>query len=125
MKQLLFCIILLHPFLTGFVAFAETTKEPVTMETVVVTGKQLESAFQTGDVDKDQTPVFFSVIGRESFEGKMEDLSEVIEKEMGVQVRQTGGLGSFSTVALRGSTSDQVLVYMDGVLLNDASGGGC
>jgi len=54
----------------------------------------------------------------------MENLAEVIEKEVGVQVRQAGGLGSFSSVSLRGSTSDQVMVFMDGVLLNDASGGG-
>ena len=99
-------------------------KEHVILETVVVTAKKLEDIFQTGDVDKEQTPAFFSVIKREQFEGKMEDLSEVIEKEAGVQVRQSGGLGSFSTVSLRGSSSDQVMVFMDGILLNDASGGG-
>lgn len=104
--------------------FAETAKEPVTLETVVVTAKKLEDTFQTGDVDKEQTPAFFSIIKREHFEGKIESLSEVIEKEAGIQVRQAGGLGSFSTVSLRGSTSDQVMVFMDGILLNDASGGG-
>ena len=54
----------------------------------------------------------------------MEDLSEVIEKNAGVQVRQSGGLGSFSTISLRGCSSQQVMVFLDGILLNDASGGG-
>jgi len=103
---------------------ADEPEEPVTLDTVVVTAKGPEESFQTGDVDKEQTPAFFSVIEREEFEGKVESLSEVIEKEMGVQVRQSGGLGSFSTISLRGSTSDQVMVFMDGILLNDASGGG-
>lgn len=104
--------------------FAETRQEPVTLETVVVTAGKLEDTFQTGDVDREQTPAFFSVIKREEFEAKMENLSEVIEKEAGIQVRQTGGLGSFSTVSLRGASSDQVMIFMDGILLNDGSGGG-
>lgn len=122
-RFLLISILLFFAFPTG-VVISETTKESVTLETVVVTAKKLEDTFQTGDVDKEQTPAFFSVIQREHFEGKMENLSEVIEKEAGIQVRQSGGLGSFSTVSLRGSSSDQVMVFMDGVLLNDASGGG-
>ena len=32
--------------------------------------------------------------------------------------------GDFSSISIRGSTSEQVLVYIDGVLLNDAQGGG-
>jgi hypothetical protein len=47
-------------------------------------------------VDKGQTPAFFSVLTREHFEGKIENLSEVIEKESGIQVRQSGDLRSFS-----------------------------
>ena len=102
---------------------ADTSKEPVTLDTIIVTSQRIKD-FQTGDVDTEQTPAFFTVITREQFEGKMEDLSEVIEKEAGVQVRQSGGLGSFSSVSLRGSTSDQVMVFVDGIILNDASGHG-
>ncbi len=111
-------------FLIAVRVFAETSGAPVAMDSMVVTAKKLEETLQTGDVDKEQTPAFFSVIEREQFEGKMEDLSEVLEKEAGIQVRQSGGLGSFSTVSLRGSSSDQVMVFIDGILLNDASGGG-
>ena len=104
--------------------FAETDRKAVTLETVVVTAKKPEEPLQTGDVDLKETTGFVSVIKREDFEGKMEDLAEVLQKEAAVQVRRSGGLGSFSTVSLRGSSSNQVMIFMDGVLLNDASGGG-
>jgi iron complex outermembrane receptor protein len=106
------------------VAAAGPDQEPYTLDTIVVTSKRTDENFLTGDVDTEQTPAFYSLIEREAFEGKMEDLAEVVEKEAGVQVRQAGGLGSFSTVSLRGSSSEQVMIFVDGILLNDASGGG-
>ena len=103
------------------------TAEPVpeaTLEAIVVTAQKPTRTEETGDVDLDASPSFYSLITREEFEGKLESLAEVIEKETGVQVRQTGGTGSFATVSLRGSSSDQVMVYLDGILLNAAAGGG-
>lgn len=94
------------------------------LEAIVVTAEKPSRSQQTGDVNLEATPSFYSLITRDQFEGKVESLAEVIEKEAGVQVRQAGGLGSFSTVSLRGSSSEQVLVFLDGILLNDASGGG-
>ena len=106
-------------------AIAGTDKDAVTLDTVIVTARQdEEERFETGDVDMEEFTGFVSVIKRRDFEGKMEDLGEVLQKEAGIQIRQSGGLGSFSTVSMRGSSSEQVLVYMDGVLLNDAAGGG-
>ncbi len=96
----------------------------IMLDPVIVTAKEADDSYRTGDVDTETTPVFFSKIQRSEFEGKMESLSEVIEKQAGIQVRQSGGLGSFSSVSLRGASAEQVLVYLDGVLLNDASGGG-
>ena len=91
---------------------------------MVVTAQKMPEAYRTGDVDQSTSPAFFTVVPREAFIGKMENLAQVLQKEAGIQVRQSGGLGSFSTVSLRGSSSDQVMIYLDGVLLNDASGGG-
>ena len=108
----------------SFVLAEESEKTTTTLESVVVTAPQEQPDYQTGDVDLEETTGFVTVIEREAFEGKMEDLAEVLQNEAGVQVRQAGGLGSFSTVSLRGSSSDQVMVFVDGVLLNDASGGG-
>ncbi len=102
----------------------EESREPLLLDTVVIKAEKPEDDRETGDVEKEQLPSFYTVIDRESFEGKMENLSQVIEKEAGIQVRQSGALGSFSTISLRGSSSEQVMVYLDGIPLNDASGGG-
>jgi len=116
--------ILFFVFNFTLLSFAGSDSGAVSMEAVVVTAEKEETPTRTGDVDTEQTPAFFSIIERQAFEGKVESLAEVIEKEAGVQVRQSGGFGSFSTVSLRGSTADQVMVFLDGILLNDASGGG-
>lgn len=103
---------------------ADQNKSDYRLSPIVVTAYKKDETFQTGDVDIEETPSFFTFITRDTFEGKMESLSEVLQKEVGIQIRQSGGLGSFSTVSLRGSSSDQVMVFLDGILLNDAAMGG-
>jgi len=50
---------------------------------------------------------------------RVEDLPFVLSQMVGVRVQQYGGLGSFATVSIRGSSSNQVNVFQDGVPLND------
>lgn len=100
------------------------TRNSHTLSTIVVTAHKEDATFQTGDVDIEETPSFYSFITRDKFEGKIESLGEVLQKEVGIQIRQSGGLGSFSTVSLRGASSEQVMVFLDGILLNDAAMGG-
>jgi len=45
-------------------------------------------------------------------------VSKVLGEAVGVQVRKLGGLGSYSAASIRGSTSSQVPVFLDGVQLN-------
>jgi outer membrane cobalamin receptor len=51
---------------------------------------------------------------------RVEDLSSVLSQMVGVKVKQYGGLGSFATVSIRGSSASQVAIYMDGIPMNDA-----
>lgn len=83
-----------------------------------------ERTHRIGDVDLAETPAVVTVIRRERFEGSLTSLGEVIEAETGVQVRRSGGLGSISEASLRGASSQQVMVYLDGLPLNQAFGGG-
>ena len=128
MVRLLLTLIGVLICLGAISAEAEDTKDTgdqsVMLDTIIVSAKKDHDDLQTGDVDKEITPVMTSTILREEFEGKTESLADIIKKEAGVQVRQSGGLGSFSSVSLRGASSQQVLVFLDGILLNDASGGG-
>lgn len=49
-------------------------------------------------------------------------LAEALENVPGVSIRSFGGLGSLSTISIRGSGSENVLVLLDGVPLNPTGG---
>ena len=95
-----------------------------TNEKIIVKADKIGQENKTGDVVISEITSSYSVIDSKSWQGKVTNLSEIIEKESGVKIRKSGGLGSYSEVSLRGSDSDQVLIYIDGVLLNGAGGGG-
>ena len=38
---------------------------------------------------------------RDLFTARQEDLSQILDRSLGIQVQQSGGLGSFSTITLR------------------------
>ncbi len=80
--------------------------------------------FEIGDVPSGEFTGVHEVIEKEALQQAGSSLAEVVAESSGVQFRQSGGIGSFSTVSLRGSTAEQVNVYLDGILLNEASGGG-
>ena len=51
---------------------------------------------------------------------EIETAPEVLAQRVGVQVRRFGGLGSFATISIRGSDSNQVHFYIDGVPVSQA-----
>ena len=68
---------------------------------------------------------FTSVISREDIErSQATDLVTLLQREAGLQRTQNGGIGSVSSVFIRGAASLQTLVLIDGVPQNkqDASG---
>ena len=79
--------------------------------------------FEIGDTASGEFTGFREVIEKEDLQQAGSSLAEVVADESGVQFKQSGGLGSFSSVSLRGSSAEQVNVYLDGILLNEASGG--
>lgn len=65
-----------------------------------------------------------SVITRADIESSAAlDLATLLRQESGVEIAQTGGLGSQAAIRIRGSESDHVLVLIDGVRVNSASTG--
>ena len=108
---LIFCCVSLAPG----IAYAQVIEHaPVLVEA--------ERSF-IDEVDADYLSAHVSVIKRSDFDTKVATVADVLRNETGVQIRQIGGLGSFSTVNIRGSNSRQVNVYLNGVLLNGAFGG--
>ncbi len=57
------------------------------------------------------------------WEGKSLTAADLLSALPGVQAYKQGGLGSFQTVSIRGIAARNVLICVDGVPLNDASGG--
>jgi iron complex outermembrane receptor protein len=64
-----------------------------------------------------------TVLLSEDFDDAGIALPDVLDQQAGVRVTRMGGPGSFSTLSIRGSTSDQILIVLDGVPLNSGSGG--
>ena len=69
-------------------------------------------------------PVFIQIIEMDAFEGRFATTEEAVRQAAGVNVRDFGGLGKLSTISIRGSSADQVVVLLDGVRLSPATGGG-
>ncbi|HJQ82480.1 MAG TPA: TonB-dependent receptor, partial [Candidatus Binatia bacterium] len=64
---------------------------------------------------------FATVIDTRAAAGRVDTLGEALADSVGVQVRRFGGLADFTTVSIRGSSSGQVQVYLDGVPLGRAA----
>lgn len=54
---------------------------------------------------------------------KPQNLAEVMQNIQGVNIKDYGGIGGIKSVSLRGSSSGQVLVMVDGQRINDAASG--
>lgn len=78
-----------------------------------------DSAGETAPLDP---TAFATVIRAEDFAGRITTVEDLLRQSVGVQVKSLGG--EFATVSIRGSSAEQVTVYLDGVPLNRALGGG-
>ena len=70
-----------------------------------------------------ETSTFATVVDTSTATARVSSVADVLSESVGVQVRRFGGLGAFSTVSIRGSTPNQVEVYLDNVLQNQANAG--
>jgi len=80
--------------------------------------------YQTGDVDKTINSGFVQTIHADQISKAKNNLADVLHGQAGVQIRDTAGLGSLTLASIRGKSADQLMVYVDGMLLNNTSGGG-
>ena len=65
-----------------------------------------------------------SVVGDKSIEAQqVREANDALREVPGVQVRQSGSPGSITEVSIRGSTSAQTLIMIDGVPVNDSATG--
>lgn len=72
------------------------------------------------DVEQSAPTAFATVIDPAEHREPVETLSEALAETVGVQVRRFGGLGAFSTLSIRGSSSNQIRIHLDGIPLSRA-----
>lgn len=72
-----------------------------------------------------RSPGFHTAIELASERGarSADGLPEVLARSAGATVRSLGGLGQYSALSLRGSSAQQVALFLDGVPLSAGSGG--
>jgi iron complex outermembrane receptor protein len=96
----------------------DTASLDMQLDTTVVYGDEIISEREIENPTK-----FMTVIDVDKAPGRVETVADVLRDSVGVQINTLGGLGSFSTASIRGSSASQVQVFLDGVPMNRASTG--
>ncbi|MFV5550515.1 TonB-dependent receptor [Acinetobacter oleivorans] len=94
------------------VIFAEDTTNATQLDPIVVTAsKTAEKA--------SEVPARISVIDEKTIEkNPLLNVSDIIQRDPSVYIKQSGGLGQISEISLRGTKSVHTLVLKDGARLN-------
>lgn len=77
-----------------------------------------------GGMAREDRAAASSVVTQDRTPRAAESVPELLAEQAGGIVTRVGGLGATATLSLRGSSANQVLVYLDGVPLNTPTGGG-
>lgn len=94
------------------VIFAEDTTNATQLDPIVVTASK--SAEKASEV-----PARISVIDEKTIEkNPLLNVSDIIQRDPSVYIKQSGGLGQISEISLRGTKSVHTLVLKDGARLN-------
>jgi iron complex outermembrane receptor protein len=104
-------------------AWAEAEPPREGEEEIVHAGTERVEVTGEGAVAGEAPTTFATIIRPEEHEGRVAGLADLLGESVGVRVRSFGGLHSFATVSIRGSTAEQVMVFVDGVPLNNPIGG--
>jgi vitamin B12 transporter len=114
--MVLFCFLLFFIFLPNFSRGAEPAPAD-SLPPVVVTATRTE-------VPLNQLTTSLTVITADDIRERQADLVlDVLRDVPGVDVVQTGSMGNATSVFIRGSASNQVLVMIDGVEVNSTTTG--
>jgi len=96
-------------------AYAQTPEDKEELSSVTV-----ESTGDESDLRHSPLPV--TVIDAERFHGRNISLNEVLKRVAGVRLREEGGLGSRTTLAIHGLEGKRVKIFINGNPLNSPDG---
>ncbi|MGO9308808.1 MAG: TonB-dependent receptor plug domain-containing protein [Spirochaetia bacterium] len=114
MRRNVLCLLALAASLCCVPAWAQQTPE---LNEIVVTATRVDSSVL-------DSPSFVTVITQKDIqESGAADLAGVLSQQSGIVVNDYGTPGQTKTVSIRGSTSSQVLVLVDGIRQNSSFDG--
>ncbi|MEC9464981.1 MAG: TonB-dependent receptor plug domain-containing protein, partial [Myxococcota bacterium] len=77
----------------------------------------------TPETDEETGPNALTTLDLEDDRYQGQDLAAILATQPGLRITRIGGQYSSAYASIRGSTPEQVLVYLDGIPLNAATGG--
>jgi outer membrane cobalamin receptor len=89
----------------------------------LIEGEEIEVIGQRQRESLDQPSSFSQVIRPENYEAEFQTLAGLMENEPGIQISAYGSVGQPSTISIRGSTPEQVVILLDGIRINTAKSG--
>lgn len=89
------------------------------LQNITVTGSMKESA-EANKVRSNVMPV--TILSARQIENRATNLTELLARQSGVQIRRTGGVGSDTRISVRGLEGKRVQVFIDGNPLNTPDG---
>ena len=99
------------------VVFAEdqTTDQIAQLDTIVVTASRSEEKLKT-------VPARLNVINQKTIEqNPLLNVSDVLQRDPSIYIKQNGGLGQGTSLSIRGSNPNHVLLLKDGARLNTSN----
>ncbi len=91
---------------------------PVEADTVHVPAEKNDPAF-----DISRLPFTATILDLEHATERLRTIADILEETAGVRVHRYGGIGALAGASIRGSSTNQVEIYLDGIPINSAQWG--
>jgi outer membrane cobalamin receptor len=110
--------------LPGPLLAADTSPSITHRDTVYHLSEILVEAERMVDIAEiESRPGFIAIVPMDDVSRRVTSAGDHLAQTVGFHVRSTGGYGAYSTASVRGSSAQQVKVYIDGVPLHQAQSG--
>lgn len=118
-KIIFFTALISFLSLAGFFTYAEEAKldNEIFLEKIVVTPSRIEQCYT------DSTRNVEVITSKDIQNSQAKDISDVLDDLSSVNINKYGGLGASKTMKMRGSTAEQVLIMVDGRVVNSPRDG--
>jgi outer membrane cobalamin receptor len=110
-------VLLFHMLHMG--ALTASAKDSEQMDEVIIEAEQESEA----EAEVEDESAFVTIIDSEEIDETFTTIADVLDKSVGLTVSRLGGAGAFSTASIRGSSAEQVAIFIDGVPLNSGKSG--